>query len=103
MATGPQPRDDQQDCSAEAVTAGEADEITAGCGVLTIVGRLDRGAPLAPVLAALRRRSQQEGPAALRGAETLYRTRLLLNLGDPDDNRRRAAGLAAMAEQWLSG
>ena len=89
--------------AAAGLSPGEVNEIIAGCGVLTIVGRLDRGAPLAPVLAALRRRSQHEGHAALRGAETLYRTRLALNQGDPAENLRRAAGLAAMAEQWLSG
>jgi hypothetical protein len=50
---------------------------------LAIVGRLDRGADLGSVLSALARRPRQQGYQALTGAETLYRTHVLLKEGDP--------------------
>lgn len=61
-----------------ALTADELQELAAGCDLLTIVGRLDRGADLGPVLSALARRPRQEGYQALCGAATLYDTRLTL-------------------------
>jgi hypothetical protein len=41
------------------LTPSETDALGAGCGMLAIVGRLDTGADLGPVLAALRRRPRQ--------------------------------------------
>jgi hypothetical protein len=86
--------------AAAPLTAGELDELMAGCGQLTIAGRLDRGQALDPVLAWLARRPLREGYAALVGAGKVYRTRRDLGVGDPIENTERSAKLAALAAQW---
>ena len=82
------------------LTAGELDELCAGCGQLTLVGRLDRGAGLGPVLEYLARRPREEGYRALVGAERVYRTRLELGVDDPLENANRSTKLAVLVIQW---
>ncbi len=89
--------------AAEALSSSEVDAIAAGCGVLAVVGRIDRGADLGPVLAALKRRPRQQGYQALTGAASLYTTRAQLGVGDRAANRELADRLATMAaEQWFA-
>lgn len=83
----------------EPLSRSERDAIAAGCGVLAIVGRLDRGSDLGPVLAALAERPPQQGYQALLGATTLYQTRLAFDSDDPT-SRAHAAKLAVLATQW---